>query len=228
MGVEVRRQDRSNRTFGLCMGVRGRIARVSTTGQTTENQLLELRQYVVARGWTAIEYVDHGVSGVKDRRPALDQLTVDVRRHKVQAVICWRLDRLGRNLRHLVLLLDEWQHRGVAFVTLGEGIDTSTPAGRLVAGVLASIAEFERAPIQERIRAGLTRAKAQGRRLGRPKQDAPVTRLEAVQGLSVREASPTPWGLAFDASALACSRSAAVAVPRILPLKRIAFASFPA
>lgn len=74
--------------------------------------------------------MDHGVSGSKDRRPALDQLTADVRRHKVQAVVCWRLDRLGRDLCHLVLLLDECQTRDVAFVTLGEGIDTSTPAGR--------------------------------------------------------------------------------------------------
>ena len=115
-------------------------ARVSSCDQNTENQLLELRRYVEARGWTAVEYVDQGVSGAKDRRPALDQLVRDVRRHRVQGVVCWRLDRLGRNLRHLVLLLDEWQSRGVAFVTLGEGIDTSTPAGRLVAGVLGSIA----------------------------------------------------------------------------------------
>ena len=99
-------------------------ARVSTHEQTCENQLLELRRYVAARGWTATEYVDTGVSGAKDRRPALDQLTTAVRRHQVDAVVCWRLDRLGRNLRHLVLLLDEWQARGVAFVTLGEGIDT--------------------------------------------------------------------------------------------------------
>ena len=144
-------------------------ARVSTNNQTADNQLLELRQYVEARRWSAVEYVDRGVSGSKDRRPALDQLVADVRRHKVQAVVCWRLDRLGRNLRHLVLLLDEWQSRGIAFVTLGEGIDTSTPAGRLVAGVLASIAEFERARIQERIHAGLARARAQGKRLGRPR-----------------------------------------------------------
>lgn len=164
-------------------------ARVSTTDQHPENQLEELRRYVAARGWTATEYVDHGISGSKDRRPALDRLTADVRRRKVDAVICWRLDRLGRNLRHLVMLLDDWQHLGVAFVTLGEGIDTSTPAGRLVAGVLASIAEFERSRIQERIHAGLARARAQGRRLGRPKQDAPVARLQAVQGLTVREAA---------------------------------------
>ena len=104
-------------------------ARVSTHDQTAENQLIELRRYVAARGWSAVEYVDHGVSGAKDRRPALDQLVADVRRHRVQAVVCWRLDRLGRNLRHLVMLLDDWQSRGIAFVTMGEGINTSTPAG---------------------------------------------------------------------------------------------------
>jgi DNA invertase Pin-like site-specific DNA recombinase len=158
-------------------------ARVSTTEQTAENQLLELRMYVQARGWSAVEYVDQGVSGAKDRRPALDQLVADVRRHKVQGVLVWRLDRLGRNLRQLVLLLDEWQSRGIAFVTLGEGIDTSTPAGRLVAGVLGSIAEFERARIQERIVAGLARARAQGKRLGRRRSPA-LRQLDACQGLS--------------------------------------------
>lgn len=164
-------------------------ARVSTDDQTCENQLRELREYIRRRGWTAAEYVDHGVSGAKDRRPALDRLVVDVKRHKVDAVVCWRLDRLGRNLRHLVLLLDDWQARGVAFVTLGEGIDTSTAAGRLVAGVLGSIAEFERARIQERIRAGLARAKAQGVRLGRPRRRIDPDRLASVAGLPEREAA---------------------------------------
>lgn len=161
----------------------GIYARVSTVEQKTENQLLELRRYAEARGWNAVEYIDHGVSGSKDRRPALDQLTADVRRHKLDAVICWRLDRLGRNLRHLVLLLDDWQSRGVAFVTLGEGIDTSTAAGRLVAGVLASIAEFERARICERIHAGLARARAQGTRLGR-RRSAAARNLDTCVGLS--------------------------------------------
>ena len=166
----------------------GVYARVSTHDQTAENQLLELRRYVEARGWTAVEYVDQGVSGAKDRRPALDQLVADVRRHRVDGVVCWRLDRLGRNLRHLVLLLDDWQARGVAFVTLGEGIDTSTPAGRLVAGVLGSIAEFERCRIQERIHAGLARAKAQGKRLGRRRSPA-MRELETCQGLSHSDAA---------------------------------------
>ena len=91
----------------------GLYARVSTQDQTRENQLLELLRYADARAWTTVEYVDHAVSGSKDRRAALDQLTSDVRRHKVGTVVCWRLDRLGRNLRHLVMFLDEWQ--GVAW-----------------------------------------------------------------------------------------------------------------
>jgi DNA invertase Pin-like site-specific DNA recombinase len=165
-------------------------ARVSTIDQTADNQLLELRRYVEARGWTATEYVDTGVSGAKDRRPALDQLTADARRHQVDAVVCWKLDRLGRNLRHLVLLLDEWQTRGIGFITLGEGIDTSTAAGRLVAGVLASIAEFERARVQERVHAGLRRARAQGKRLGRPR-NAPI-----AQHITVRDAARI-WRVSF-------------------------------
>jgi DNA invertase Pin-like site-specific DNA recombinase len=164
-------------------------ARVSTHDQTAENQLLELRRYVEARGWSAVEYVDHGVSGAKDRRPALDRLMADVLRHRVQAVVCWRLDRLGRNLRHFVMLLDDWHSRGIAFVTLGEGIDTSTPAGRLVAGVLGSIAEFERARIQERVRAGLARVRAQGRRLGRKPCAVSDDQFAAVASLSTRHAA---------------------------------------
>lgn len=181
-------------------------ARVSTVEQNCDNQLLELRQYVLARGWSAVEYVDHGVSGAKDRRPALDQLTADVRRHKVQAVVCWRLDRLGRNLRHLVLLLDEWQARGVAFVTLGEGIDTSTAAGRLVAGVLGSIAEFERSRCQERIHAGLARARAQGKRLGRPRGHA--LPAAAPRGLTVRQAADL-WGVSRSTAARRLTRGIA-------------------
>lgn len=173
-------------------------ARVSTTDQNPENQLLELRRYVGARGWTAVEYVDKGVSGAKDRRPALDQLVADARRHKVRGVVCWRLDRLGRNLRHLVLLLDDWQSRGIAFVTMSEGIDTSTPAGRLVAGVLASIAEFERARIQERIHAGLGRARAQGKRIGRPRT-TPLP-SSAPSGLTVRQAAAA-WGVSKSTAA---------------------------
>jgi DNA invertase Pin-like site-specific DNA recombinase len=164
-------------------------ARVSTLDQHVENQLTELQAYAQRRGWTAVEYVDRGVSGAKDRRPALDELLKAARRRRFDALVCWRLDRLGRNLRHLILLLDELQALGIAFVTLGEGIDTSTPAGRLQLHILSAIAEFERSRIQERVVAGLARAKAQGRKLGRPEREIPASDLAAVRGLSVREAA---------------------------------------
>src|SRR5215204_4109890 len=92
-------------------------ARVSTTDQTAENQLLELRRYCEARGWTPIEYVDTGISGSKDRRPALDQLMADARRRKIDAVIVWRLDRFGRNMRHLVTAIEDLHSTGVAFLS---------------------------------------------------------------------------------------------------------------
>jgi DNA invertase Pin-like site-specific DNA recombinase len=164
-------------------------ARVSTFDQEPENQLREVRRYAEARGWKATEYVDKGVSGGKDSRPALDALVRDARRRKFDILIVWRLDRLGRNLRHLILLLDEMTAIGVGFVSLAEAIDTSTPAGRLQLHILGAIAEFERARIAERVRAGLQRARAQGRRLGRPSRIVPHAMLDPVRGLSVRKAA---------------------------------------
>jgi len=118
--------------------------------------------------WTVFkEYVDEGVSGSKDRRPALDQLVTDAKRRRFDVMLAWRLDRVGRNLRHLVMLLEDLQAIGVGFVSLNEGIDLGTPAGRLQLHILAALSEFERCRIQERVRAGLARAKAQGTRLGR-------------------------------------------------------------
>ena len=164
-------------------------ARVSTIDQEPENQLQELRRYVEARSWTGQEYVDKGISGAKDPRPALDALIRDAKRRRFDVLICWRLDRLGRNLRHLILLLDELQALGVAFVSLQEGIDATTPAGRLQLHLLGAIAEFERARIAERVRAGLIRARAQGRKLGRPRLVLPKDRLQHVEGLSTRKAA---------------------------------------
>ena len=111
-------------------------ARVSTLDQEPENQLQELRRYVEARGWLATEYVDRGVSGAKDRRPALDTLLADAKRRRFDVAVCWRLDRLGRNLKHLIALLDDFQALGVAFVSLAEGIDATTPAGKLQMHIL--------------------------------------------------------------------------------------------
>jgi DNA invertase Pin-like site-specific DNA recombinase len=164
-------------------------ARVSTLDQEPENQLQELRRYAAARGWYAAEYVDRGVSGAKDRRPALDLLLADAKRRRFDVLVCWRLDRLGRNLRHLILLLDELQAVGIGFVTLGEGIDTTSPTGRLVLHVLGAIAEFERERIRERVLAGLQRARTQGVKLGRPKLRIDPARLASVSGLPAREAA---------------------------------------
>ena len=165
-------------------------ARVSTLDQQPENQLAELRRYVAARGWdAAVEYVDHGVSGSKDRRPALDRLVKDARRRKFDVLVTWKLDRLGRNLKHLITLLEDLQALGVAFVSLGEGIDATTPAGKLQMHILGAIAEFERGRIVERVRAGLARAKAQGKRLGRQPYAIADAQFEAVADRSLRDAA---------------------------------------
>lgn len=162
-------------------------ARVSTFDQEPENQLQELRRYASARTWTVTEYVDRGVSGAKDRRPVLDQMVADAKRRRFDVLVCWKLDRLGRNLKHLIGLLDELRALGIAFVSLGEGIDATTPAGKLQLHILGAIAEFERDRIRERVVAGLERAKAEGRRLGRPRREIPLAVTElAARGDSVR------------------------------------------
>ena len=187
-------------------------ARVSTFDQEPENQLAELRRYVEARGWTAVEYVDRGVSGSKDRRPALDTLVAQAKRRRFDVLVCWRLDRLGRNLKHLITLLEELQALGVAFVSLAEGIDATTPAGKLQMHILGAIAEFERARIQERVRAGLARARRQGKRLGRPRVH-PVKAVDG-DGLTVRAAASL-WKVSKSTAArwLATGRSPAAVSP---------------
>ena len=164
-------------------------ARVSTLDQEPENQLAELRRYTEARAWQGAEYVDKGVSGAKDRRPALDQLLRDAKRRRFDVLVCWRLDRLGRNLKHLISLLDDLRALGVSFVSLAEGIDATTPAGKLQMHILGAIAEFERARIAERVRAGLERARKQGQRLGRPRRRISGALLASVEGLPLRAAA---------------------------------------
>jgi len=169
-------------------------ARVSTFDQEPANQIAELHRYAEARGWKTTDFVDRGVSGAKDRRPALDDMLRAARRRKFDLVLVWRLDRLGRNLRHLVMLLEELQALGIQFVSLAEGIDATTPAGKLQMHILAAIAEFERARIAERVKAGLARVRAAGRQLGRPRARVDEGSLQAAAGMSVREAA-TALGL---------------------------------
>lgn len=146
-------------------------ARVSTNhGQDVTLQTRELKQFAEARGWTIVaEYTDTGVSGVKDSRPDLNRLMIGARRRQFDAVLVYRYDRFARSLRQLVNTLGEFEALGIHFISLHEGVDTSTPNGRLVFGIFASIAEFERELIRSRVRSGLAAARAKGKRLGRPR-----------------------------------------------------------
>jgi len=143
--------------------------RVSTAEQNSDMQVAELREYAERRGWTIFgEYIDDGISGTKVSRPALDKLMADAKRRKFSAVLVWRFDRFARSTAHLLSALDEFRSLGIDFVSLNESIDTTTPLGKMVFTVVASVAELERSIIVERVRAGLARAKAKGKILGRP------------------------------------------------------------
>jgi len=158
-------------------------ARVSTSNghQDPEMQLRELREFCSRRGWqVAQEYVDH-MSGSKDSRPALNQLMADAGRRKIDAVLVWKLDRFARSLKMLVTSLSELEALGVAFVSLRDNLDLTTPSGRLMFQVIGAMAEFERALIQERVKAGLRNARAKGKRLGRPRQFVNGSRVAALR-----------------------------------------------
>lgn len=166
----------------------GLYARVSTGEQDPAGQVEDLGRYCAARGWAAAEYVDRGESGATDRRPALDALLAAARARRLDVVVTTRLDRLARSVRHLVNLGAELGALGVELVVVGQAIDTTTPAGRLLFHVLAAIAEFERDLIRERVRAGVRRRIASGARWGRPGRRVDRRRLLRLhaQGLSAR------------------------------------------
>lgn len=145
-------------------------SRVSTHEQTTAGQLDELRSYCVRRNWKIVsEYTDEGVSGSKESRPGLNLLLADAKRRRFDVVLVYRYDRFARSLRQLVNALCEFDALGIHFVSLHEGVDTSTPNGRLVFGIFASIAEFERELIRSRVRSGIAAARIRGKRIGRPR-----------------------------------------------------------
>ena len=146
--------------------------RVSTDGQTVDNQLIELRAVAERHGWEVVEtFSDNGVSGTKGRegRPAFDAMCKGAVRRDFDVIMAWSVDRLGRSLQPLVPFLGEIHSKGVDLYLHQQGIDTTTPAGKAMFQMCGVFAEFERAMIQERVKAGLARAKAQGKVLGRPK-----------------------------------------------------------
>ena len=167
--------------------------RVSTQDQTTSNQEHELRQAAERAGWQVVRvYKDHGISGAKGRngRPAFDTLCRDATKRQFDVVMAWNVDRLGRrSLKDLVAFLSELHALGIDLFLHQQGLDTTTPAGKAMFQMLGVFAEFEHSIIQERVRAGLQRAKREGKRLGRPPiGDKMAERIRAAlaEGMSVR------------------------------------------
>jgi DNA invertase Pin-like site-specific DNA recombinase len=173
-------------------------ARVSTGAQTVENQLRELREVAERHGWiVAAEFRDAGISGAKgrDKRPGLDRLLHAVARREIDMVAAWSVDRLGRSLQDLLGFLGELHAKNVDLYLHQQGLDTSTPAGKALFQMMGVFAEFERAMIRERVRAGLERAKAQGKKLGRrgnedPNRAAEVRRLRS-EGMGIGKVAKT-------------------------------------
>src|SRR5450759_3725591 len=164
----------------------GRVAlyaRVSTSNgqQDPERQLRELREYAKRRDLSIVgEYVDR-LSGSKESRPALNRLMADASARKFDAVLVWKMDRFARSLKHLVNALAEFEALGIAFVSLRDNLDLTTPSGRLMFQIIGAMAEFERALIQERVRAGSRNAIAKGKRLGRPRHSYPQAKVERLR-----------------------------------------------
>jgi len=166
--------------------------RVSTNDQSVEMQTSDLKRYCAQRGFEVFkEYSDRGVSGTKDKRPALDELMNDAKKKKFDAVLCWRFDRLARSTKHLITALEEFRHLGIDFISYQENIDTSSPLGKALFVIVSAIAELERNILLERVRAGLRRAKENGAILGRPRRlDLDVKELQKMRDkekLSLRQ-----------------------------------------
>lgn len=164
-------------------------ARVSTLEQDCSLQLDELRRYANQRFGRVVEFVDRGVSGIQRRRPQLDALMQGARRRSFDAVVVWKFDRFGRSLKHLLDSLAEFHALGIDFISLTEGIDTTTPTGQLLFGIFGAVAQFERDLIVERVRAGIAHARSLGKQIGRPRVHVdvgPIIRLRR-ENLSLRK-----------------------------------------
>jgi DNA invertase Pin-like site-specific DNA recombinase len=166
----------------------GLYIRVSTLDQHPETQLHELRQFAKQRGCEIVEeYTDHGVSGTKARRPGLDRLLQDANRRRFDVVLVWSCDRLARSTKHFLQVLDELSELGIQFLSQREAIDTDGPLGRAIVVIVSAVAELERSLIVERVRAGMRRAKLEGRRIGRSPLDVdrPAIVRDRLAGMSL-------------------------------------------
>ena len=159
-------------------------SRVSTIGhgQDPAMQTRELTEYCQRRGWEVFDlYVDNGVSGKKDSRPALNRLMRDAHARHFDVICCWRCDRFSRSVSHLCLALETFNALDIQFVSLCEQVDTNTPTGKLVFTILGAVAEGERNLIADRVRAGLRNARAKGKRLGRPTKCVDVDKINSLR-----------------------------------------------
>jgi DNA invertase Pin-like site-specific DNA recombinase len=163
--------------------------RVSTVDQHPETQLHYLRGLAAQRGFQIVQEYTDRISGVKARRPGLDQLLADIRRGKFEVVMVWAFDRLARSTRHFLEVLDELSHLNVEFISFRENVDTSGTLGRAITVIIGCVAELERNLISERVRAGIRRAKLEGRRIGREPLDVdrPAVLRDRARGLSLAE-----------------------------------------
>jgi DNA invertase Pin-like site-specific DNA recombinase len=164
--------------------------RVSTLDQHPETQLHDLRQFAAQRGLQIVqEYVDHGFCGARARRPQLDRMMEDARRHKFDVLMVWACDRLARSTKHLLQTLDELNGFGIQFLSQREAIDTEGPLGRAIIVIVSAMAELERCIIIERVRAGMRRAKLEGKRLGRAPLQVNLALLlrDRERGLSLNQ-----------------------------------------
>jgi DNA invertase Pin-like site-specific DNA recombinase len=168
----------------------GLYLRVSMVDQHRESQGLELRRFAQERGYEIVqEYVDHGLSGLELRRPALDQLLKDAHRRRFDAVLVWSCDRLARSTKHFLQVLDDLNESGIQFLSQREAIDTEGPRGRAIIIIVSAIAELEKSLIIERVRAGMRRAKLEGRRIGRAllNVDRSAVIRDRIGGLSLTQ-----------------------------------------
>ena len=161
--------------------------RVSTHEQNCELQRREIAEYIEKRGWSQPIFFEDKATGTTENRPMLKEMLTQARKRKIDVIICWKMDRLFRSLKHLILTLQEFSELGISFLSLRDQIDLSTSAGRLMLHIVGAFAEFESSLIQERVKAGLANARAKGRILGRPKKrdDVIILRLRK-QGVSIR------------------------------------------
>ncbi len=168
----------------------GIYVRVSTKDQSVEMQLNDLERYSKERRFKVFKvYKDNGVSGTKELRPALSELMNDAKKRKFDVVLVWRFDRFARSTKHLINSLYEFRNLGIDFISYQENIDTSSPLGEAIFTIISAMAKLERDIIAERVKGGLRKAKANGKRLGRPKSEVDTDKIVEYkrQNKSIRQ-----------------------------------------